>query len=225
MAIDIGAAISLGSSLVMLGLLIWLAISVKKWYNDASKRPRWLMSILLVFSPVKYNIMINTVPNLQSNLIMVADTVSITANTCASNCSGVYDCTGFVFNRATNVCTQVRGDFGKAIMIPKASYDTYFRQDKNSPKYGFVKQDGDFAFSSNLVNQRMGSLLTIVDPYELSNTCIKQSTSNCVGFSYTTNVPLNSWIVNSTSNIESTSNVSSYALSQLFAGNWADAGL
>ena len=223
MPIDYDKAFQLGQSLVMLGILIWLGVTMKKWYNDEASRPRWLLSLIVTIYAVKYNKMTGSVPIPKSNVIFVSDSSSTTPAKCAANCSTTFDCTGFTFT--SNSCTQVMGDFGKAMMVPKAGWDTYFRQDKNGPKYGFVQQTGDFAFSnsSNVVGQRMGSMLTIVDPYELANTCIAQSSSNCLGFSYTTVNPKQSWLVNNTSNIESTANVMSYSLDLLGTADWSEA--
>jgi hypothetical protein len=221
--IDLAAAASFVMSAVMVGLLIWIGITIKKWYNDASTRPKWMANFILMFYPVKYYKMTDSMPSLNSNLVMTLDSTSTTANACASNCSTTVGCNGFVFY--SNKCTQISSDLGKAMMVPDPGKDTYFRQDKNSPKYGFVTDTGDFAFSSNLVSQRLGSMLSIADPVALANACISQSSSNCIGFSYMTTTPAQAWLVKDTSNVESTSNVMSYSLAQLSSGNWVDAGL
>ena len=209
-------------SAVMVGLLIWIGITIKKWYNDASTRPKWIANFLLMFYPVKYYKMAGSAPAVNSNLVMTQDSTSTTANACASNCSTTSGCNGFVF--FSNTCIQVSSDFGKAMMIPGPGTDTYFRQDTNSPKYGFVSQTGDYAFASNVVSQRLGSILSIADPVALSNTCISQSSSNCIGFSYTTTAPAQAWLVKDTSNSVTTSNVSSFVIAQLTSGDWAAAG-
>ena len=221
MPVNWDKALQLLQSLVMFGLLIWLFITMKKWYNDESTRPKWLMSLIVTFSTVKYNKMTNTSPFVDSNVTVVVDSTSTTADKCASNCSTTYNCNGFVY--MSNTCTYVMSDFGTIMMVPKSGVDTYFRQDKNSPKYGFTPASGDFAFSSNVASQRMDSMMTVVDPYQLANTCIQKHTSNCVGFSYTTVDPKQSWLVNNTSNIESTANVMSYSLDLLGSGDWAEA--
>jgi hypothetical protein len=222
--IDVAAAASFLMSAVMVGLLIWIGITIKKWYNDASTRPKWLMSFIMMFYPVKYYKMSGTTPAINSNLITTNDLTSTTANVCASNCSTTVGCNGFVFY--SNNCIQISTDFGKAMMVPNPGKDTYFRQDTNSPKYGFVSQTSDYAISSssNVTNQRLGTILSISDPTELSNTCISQSSSNCIGFSYTTTSPAQAWLVKDTSNSVTTSNVSSFVIAQLSSGDWVDAG-
>ena len=222
--INVEALISFLSSLAMVGLLIWIGVTLKKWYNDASTRPKWILNFILMFYPVKYYKMTDMIPSKNSNIVMTSDTMSTTANACASNCSTTSGCNGFIFS--SNTCTQIRSDFGNAMMMPKTGNDTYFRQDVNSPKYGFISQTGDYAFStaSNIVSQRLGTILSITDPTELSNTCISQSSSNCIGFSYTTVAPNQAWLVKDTSNSVVTSNVSSYIMAQLTSGDWADAG-
>lgn len=218
------AAASFVMSAVMLGLLIWIGITIKKWYNDASARPKWIAGFIQMFYPVKYYKMSGYVPTLNSNLVMTLDSTSTTANACASNCSTTFGCNGFIFY--SNTCMQVSSDFGKAMMAPNPAKNTYFRQDKNSPKYGFVSQTGDFAISSssNVVSQRLGSMMSINDPITLSNTCVSQSSSNCIGFSYTTTAPAQAWLIKDTSNSVTTSNVSSFVIAQLTSGDWTDAG-
>jgi hypothetical protein len=212
-------------SVVMLCLLIWIGLTIKNWATDESTRPRWVLKLVLMFYPVKYNKMTNTVPFPDSNLVMTLDTHDITAKDCAANCSSTYNCNGFVFDSNAHTCTQVFGDFSKTMTLPKPSNDTYFRQDKNSPKYGFVSQIADYAIagSSNLIPQRLGTMSTVVDPYLLSNTCISQRTSNCLGFSFTVVDPYQSWLIKNTSNTEATSNVASYVLSQLTTTDWSEA--
>jgi hypothetical protein len=222
MPVDIAQLGSLVASAVMFGLLIWLGLKIKDWTMDDSTRPKWLLSIIVAFNPVKYNKITGSVPNPKSNVLFVTDSSSTTAKKCASNCSTTLNCTGFTFT--SNNCTMLMGDLGRAMMVPKADWDTYFRQDKNSPKYGFIQQTGDYAFStsSNVIGQRLGSMMTEVDTYILANTCITQSSSNCVGFSYTTVDPKQSWLVNNTSNIESTANVMSYSLDLLGTSDWSE---
>jgi len=220
--IDLAAAVSFVMSAVMVGLLIWIGITIRKWYNDASTRPKWIMNFILMFYPVKYYKMSDSRPALNSNLMYALDSTSTTANACASNCSTTVGCNGFVFY--SNLCTQISSDFGKAMMVPGPGKDTYFRQDTNSPKYGFVSQTGDYAFASNVTSQRLGTILSVADPVVLANTCISQSTSNCIGFSYTTTSPVQAWLVKDTSNSVTTSNVSSFVIAQLTSGDWVDAG-
>lgn len=224
MPVDVAQIGSLVASAVMFGLLIWLGLKIKDWTMDESTRPKWLLSIIVAFNAVKYNKIAGSVPTPKSNVLFVTDSSSTTAKKCASNCSTTYNCTGFTFT--SNNCTMVIGDFGRAMMVPKANWDTYFRQDKDGPKYGFIQHTGDFAFStsSNVIGQRMGSLITTgIDPYTLANTCIAQSSSNCIGFSYTTVDPKQSWLVNNTSNTESTANVMSYSLDLLGTADWSEA--
>lgn len=221
--IDLAAAASFLMSAVMVGLLIWIGITIKKWYNDASARPKWIANFILMFYPVKYYKMTGSTPAVNSNLMLTVDSTSTTANACASNCSTAVGCNGFIFS--SNTCTQVSSDFGKAMMVPKPGTDTYFRQDTNSPKYGFVSQTGDYAFASNVTSQRLGSILSVADPVALSNTCISQSSSNCIGFSYTTTAPAQAWLVNNTSNSVTTSNVASFVIAPLTSGDWTDAGV
>jgi len=222
--IDLAAAASFVMSAVMVGLLIWIGITLKKWYNDASARPKWIANFLLMFYPVKYYKMSGSTPSLNSNLVTTRDSTSTTANACASNCSSTVGCNGFIFY--SNTCAQISSDFGNAMMVPNPGKNTYFRQDTNSPKYGFVSQTGDYAISSssNVVSQRLGTILSIADPVELANTCISQSSSNCIGFSYTTQAPSQAWLVKDTSNSVTTPNVSSFVIAQLTSGDWTDAG-
>ena len=213
--------ISIGKTLVIIGLLIWIGVTTKKWYSDTSTRPQWLVSFLVIFFPVHYDIMTGMIPHPDSNVTTIVDTSSKTANTCASNCSTLYGCNGFIFQKSTTTCSQVTNDFGLNIMVPNTDYDTYIRQDKNHPKYGFLHRadPSDYAFSSNLVNQRLGSILSVTDPYKLANTCIQQASSNCVGFSFNSSTS-NAWLVNDVSNIESTSNTVSYQYTLLTASSW-----
>lgn len=194
---------------------------MKKWYSDASTRPQWLASFIIMFYPVHYDIMTGMIPHPDSNVSLVTDTTSKTANACASNCSTNVNCNGFVFQKSTSTCSHVTNDFGFNIMVPLSDYDTYIRQDRNHPKYGFLHRTdpADYAFSSNLVGQRLGSMLSVTNPYALADACIQQSASNCVGFSYST-VASNAWLVNSVSNIESTSNTVSYQYTLLTASSW-----
>ena len=208
MPVDIGQAISLGIKLAILGVIIWIAVTLKKWWNSPGDRPTWVVSIVNMFQPVSYKKLTGLSPLFNSNVVTIADS-SPTSNACASNCSMVSTCNGFFFSN--NVCKQISSDFGTIVMVPSTG-DTYVKSTSNTPKWGFMLQNPgvDYAFDSNVSSQHYGSLINETDPTLIANTCIQQATSNCVGFSTNTSTK-QTWLVNSTSNNATTSNVTSYS--------------
>jgi hypothetical protein len=202
---------------VIVCIVLYIAYTLKKYYSDPSTRPSWLIGIINIGNPVKYNKMTGMYPY-DSNISVIEDTHSTTANLCASNCSVVYNCNGIIWD---STCKQVTSNFGKAIMVPRSGVDTYFKTTSTFPKYGFVSLAKDLAFHSNVAKQHYGTISNEVNPEKLSNLCINQYTSNCVGFS--TNVESNTtWFVNDYSNTEATSNVSSYVLTLLTGSRWTE---
>lgn len=219
---DWGAIFGLGVQVGILCVLAWLVYKVKTWYNDESTRPTWLISILNIGNPVKYKKMTNYYPY-DSNLTVLYDTKNTTANTCAANCSVTYGCNGIIWSpTADPKCQQVTSDFGTSIMVPRPGTDTYFKSSRNGSKWGFVKRTtSDYGFHSNVANQHYGTISTELDPVKLSNTCINQHTSNCAGFSTDTNLS-QTWFIKDYSNVESSSNVTSYTLSLLTTAHWVE---
>lgn len=215
MPFDVGQALHLAFLCVITGLLIWLGISVKDWYNNPGDRPSWLINIINVFNKPTYQVIKGLAPA-SSNLNIITDTGSVTANACASNCSMSYACNGFTFNNSTANCQQVTSDFGTLVMIPydsnaPLSIDTYVKSGSNLPKWGFLAQAAgtDYAFASNLISQELGTVYSSNNSTLMANTCIQNASSNCVGFSINTNT-ISAWLVNSTANTATTANVISY---------------
>ena len=229
MPIDIGQVFHIVIMLTILGLLIWLGVTIKDWYSNPGDRPTWFVSILNVFSPVKYQRLNAMGPYMTSNVSSTPDS-SPTANACASNCSVSYGCNGFVWNNTTSNCTQIKSDFGTLVMIPQdsnspVSMDTYIKTSANMPKWGFMLMTPglDYAFASNLVSQELGTVYSSNNSTLMANTCIQNASSNCVGFSINTNT-INTWLVNSTANTATTANVMSYSYGILPTTSFVDAG-
>jgi hypothetical protein len=207
MGFDIGKAADFAMTAGMVILLVILFTIGKKWYDSPSERPSWLIKILNTANPVSYKKLAGMNIFIDSN---VSVTVSpSTLKDCAANCTIASDCLGFVYSN-TN-CTKVKTDFGKLVMLPDSA-DTYVKSTKNLPKWGYVQQvDGDdYAFDVNLSGQRLGAVVQSTDPTYLSTTCTQKFTSNCIGFSIGTS---NTWLINKTSNVTTTSNVQSYLVS------------
>lgn len=220
MAVDWQQVFDVFMRVVMVGILIWIGYTLKKWYSDESTRPSWLISIINIGYPEKYKKLSGMYPY-DSNLSIVVDTKSTSANTCMANCSVTYACNGTIWANAT--CSHVTSDFGKSIMVPRSGSDVYVKMSRTSPKWGFVSYPGkDLGFSSNVASQHYGTISTETNPEKLSNICIQQFlTSNCEGFSTDTNLN-QTWFVTNASNIESVSNVNSYVLQLLGDGNFTN---
>jgi len=227
--IDWGQVIHIAFTVTILALVIWIGVKIKDWYSNPNDRPSWVVSILNVFSPVTYQRLSAMGPYMTSNVSSTPDP-SPTANACASNCSVSYGCNGFIWNNTTSNCTQIQSDFGTLVMIPQdsnspVSIDTYIKTSANMPKWVFLlTQPGtDYAFASNLVSQELGTVYSSNNSTLMANTCIQNSSSNCVGFSINTNTS-NTWLVNSTANTTTTANVISYVYGIIPTTSFVNAG-
>ena len=226
MAVDFGQIFNVVFMCAILGVLIWIGITMKKWYSDPNSRPRWVLSIVNLFSPKSYDVMTGMMPYMTSNISTTLDATSNTANACASNCSMTPACLGFTFAKDTSNCTQISTDFGTIEMIPSPSgnVSTYIQKTVNHPKYGFVSASTDYAWDTTLVSQRLGAATIPTSiPTTMSISCIQNASANCMGFSMNSSNG-QTWFVQSTSNSVATANVSSYQLTLLTSSRWSDAG-
>ena len=195
----------------ILGLLIWLVYKAYQCGTDNSMCSTFIYNIIR--TGTKYDKYTGLVP--VSNVEAIDDSKVTSANTCAKWCTKTYGCNGFVWNGTT--CSQLT-DPTSALLVPSTG-DTYVIQDADHPMAGFVARPAGQDFSSN-VAQRLGSVLTSTDAVNCSKSCYDKLTSNCVGFSLTTN---NCQLVSNISNVVTTTGVQSYVWTTLSASNYKEA--
>lgn len=206
MGFDAKKAFDFGMALLITVCIVVFFTFAKKWYDTPSERPSWLIYIVNVANPVSYKKLAGAHPFIDANVSMTVTDTSTIAD-CASNCTNSSDCLGFVYT--SGHCEQYKTDFGKLVMLSTDGVDTHVKSTSNLPKWGYIKQPAgdDYAFDPVVANQHYGSLLASKDPKYLSNLCTTQFTTNCIGFSFDTS---NAWLINSTANVITTSNVQSY---------------
>ena len=195
----------------IIGLLIWLVYKAYQCGTDNSMCSTFIYNIIR--TGTKYDKYTGLVP--VSNVEAIDDSKVTSANTCAKWCTKTYGCNGFVWNGTT--CSQLT-DPTSALLVPSTG-DTYVVQDADHPLAGFVARPAGDDFSSN-VAQRLGSVLTSTDAVNCSKSCYDKLTSNCVGFSLTTN---NCQLVSNISNVVTTTGVQSYVWTTLSASNYKEA--
>ena len=195
----------------IIGLLIWLVYKAYQCGTDNSQCSTFIYNIIR--TGTKYDKYTGLVP--VSNVEAIDDSKVTSANTCAKWCTKTYGCNGFVWNGTT--CSQLT-DPSTVLLVPSAG-DTYVIQDADHPLAGFVARPTGDDFSSN-VAQRLGSVLTSTDAAKCSKSCYDKLTSNCVGFSLTTN---NCQLVSNISNVVTTTGVQSYVWTTLSASNYTEA--
>jgi hypothetical protein len=197
----------------IIGLLIWLVYKAYQCGTDNSQCSTFIYNIIR--TGTKYDKYTGLVP--LSNVEATIDDDKVTsANTCAKWCTKTYGCNGFVWDGTK--CSQLT-DTQTVLLVPSAGMDTYVVQDADHPLAGFVARPAGDDFSSN-VAQRLGSVLTSTDAVNCSKSCYDKLTSNCVGFSLTTN---NCQLVSNISNVVTTTGVQSYVWTTLSASNYKEA--
>lgn len=193
------------------GLLIWLVYKAYQCGTDNSQCSTFIYNIIR--TGTKYDKYTGLVP--MSNVEAIDDSKVTSANTCAKWCTKTYGCNGFVWNGTK--CSQLT-DPSTVLLVPSAG-DTYVIQDADHPLAGFISRPAGDDFSSN-VSQRLGSVLTSTDAVKCAKSCYDKLTSNCVGFSLTTN---NCQLVSNISNVMTTTGVQSYVWTTFSASNYTEA--
>ena len=195
----------------IIGLLVWLVYKAYQCGTDNSMCSTFIYSILR--TGTKYDKYTGLVP--VSNVEAIDDSKVTSANTCAKWCTKTYGCNGFVWNGTT--CSQLTDP--STVLLAPSTGDTYVIQDADHPAAGFIARPAGEDFSSN-VAQRLGSLLTSTDAIKCSKSCFDKFTSNCVGFSLTTN---NCQLVSNISNVVTTTGVQSYVWTTFSSSNYKEA--
>jgi hypothetical protein len=195
----------------IIGLLVWLVYKAYQCGTDNSMCSTFIYSILR--TGTKYDKYTGLVP--VSNVEAIDDSKVTSANTCAKWCTKTYGCNGFVWNGTT--CSQLTDP--STVLLAPSTGDTYVIQDADHPSAGFIARPAGEDFSSN-VAQRLGSLLTSTDAIKCSKSCFDNFTSNCVGFSLTTN---NCQLVSNISNVVTTTGVQSYVWTRFSSSNYKEA--
>jgi len=195
----------------IIGLLIWLVYKAYQCGTDNSQCSTFIYN--LIRTGTKYDKYTGLVP--VSDVETIIDSKVTSANTCAKWCTKTYGCNGFVWNGTT--CGQLT-DTASVLLVPSTG-DTYVNKEADHPMAGFVARPAGDDFSSN-VSQRLGSILTSSDATKCSKSCYDKLTSNCVGFSLTTN---NCQLVSNISNVVTTTGVQSYVWTTFSASNYKEA--
>jgi hypothetical protein len=195
----------------IIGLLVWLVYKAYQCGTDNSMCSTFIYSILR--TGTKYDKYTGLVP--VSNVEAIDDSKVTSANTCAKWCTKTYGCNGFVWNGTT--CSQLTDP--STVLLAPSTGDTYVIQDADHPTAGFIARPSGQDFSSN-VAQRLESALTTTNATECAKSCYDKLTSNCIGFSLTTN---NCQLVSNISNVVTTTGVQSYVWTRFSSSNYKEA--
>jgi hypothetical protein len=184
MGVDPFAILSGLISIVIIGLLIWICITVYKWYKNPRLAPSFIQNIYYYFYPRSYDQAKGFPLDMEkeTNKTKWIQVKNSTLSNCMSNCNMTVGCNAFVYSESFTACVyenESAVNESTILIQPGSVFSdamTYVSTDSAHPAYSY-----NIYSNINYASQTSNILSISGDYFKCAEKC--SETSNCVAFS------------------------------------------